>query len=148
MRKHSPENSNSPRILLAEDDAISQKVASLLLTRSGCVVDIVNNGKEALQAWESGEYDAVLMDCQMPGMDGFNATRAIRHQEEIEPVQKRTPIIALTAFRLHEYEERCRNVGMDAFLTKPLNFDQLLKTLASFCGCQSLMTKSTSRRAS
>ena len=125
------EKTQLPKILLAEDDAVSQKVASVLLARSGCLVDVVSDGEEALLAWESGEYDAVLMDCQMPRMDGFHVTKAIRHQEAHGKHTKRTPIIALTALRLQEFEERCKTVGMDAFLTKPLNFEKLRSTLSS-----------------
>jgi signal transduction histidine kinase/ligand-binding sensor domain-containing protein/CheY-like chemotaxis protein/HPt (histidine-containing phosphotransfer) domain-containing protein len=106
------------RILLAEDNLVNQKVARGALETLGYRVDIVANGAEAVAAWRTGRYSLILMDCQMPVMDGYQASREIRQSENSS---KRIPIIALTADAMKGAEEQCREAGMDAYLTKPLN---------------------------
>jgi len=114
------------RILLAEDNLVNQKVACQTLERIGYKVDVVSNGAEAITAWESGRYCIILMDCQMPVMDGYQATREIRLRER---GAMRIPIIALTADAMQGAEQRCREAGMDDYLTKPLDRTQLSETI-------------------
>jgi PAS domain S-box-containing protein len=104
-------------ILLVEDNSINQMIAKLLLEKMGCNVQIVENGREACAAFEAQAYDLVLMDCQMPEMDGFEATRRIR---ATEPALEHTPIVALTAGVLREDRDKCFAAGMDDFLSKPI----------------------------
>jgi two-component system, sensor histidine kinase and response regulator len=106
------------RILVAEDSPVNQKVALRLLERRGHEPVVVANGREALEALEDGAFDLVLMDVQMPEMDGLEATRAIRAREEERG--SHVPIVAMTAGVLAEDRERCLEAGMDAFLTKPV----------------------------
>jgi CheY-like chemotaxis protein/HPt (histidine-containing phosphotransfer) domain-containing protein len=118
------------RVLLAEDGLINQQVAIGLLRRYGHEVVVANNGKEAVQAMESGSFDVVLMDVQMPEMDGHAATTAIRNLEKGS--SRHTPIIAMTAAAMKGDREQCLESGMDGYLAKPINPDQLLQTLLQF----------------
>ncbi|HYQ90939.1 MAG TPA: response regulator [Candidatus Competibacteraceae bacterium] len=115
-------------VLLAEDNPINQQVAVQMLQRLGYKVKAVENGQAVLDALAQGEYGAILMDCQMPVMDGFTATRAIRRQET-DSGQPRIPIIALTASTMQGDRERCLAAGMDDFLSKPFKRDQLKAVL-------------------
>jgi CheY-like chemotaxis protein len=108
------------RILLAEDNAVNQKVAHLMLTRLGYEVDVVGNGREALAALAARDYAAVLMDVQMPEMDGLEATRRIR-AEDSPARNPRIPIIALTAHAMKEDRQRSLAAGMDDHAAKPIN---------------------------
>jgi CheY-like chemotaxis protein len=98
-----PKSSHGWRILVAEDNAINQKVVCAMLKGLGANVDIANNGHEAVELWQSGNYDLILMDCQMPVMSGFEATEAIRRVEG----ERRIPIIAMTAQAYVQDRERC-----------------------------------------
>ena len=114
------------RILLAEDNIVNQKVAGLTLQKMGFRCDVVANGQEAVDALGHIPYDLVLMDCQMPVMDGYEATRRIRAEE---PEGKRVPIIAMTAYATREDRERSLRCGMDDHLTKPVNPSALRRIL-------------------
>lgn len=115
------------RVLLVEDNPVNQKVAVAFLRRLGLEVDCAANGMEGVTAWSEGDYDLVLMDVQMPLMDGYEATREIRRREG---EGRRTPIVALTANAMEGDEQRCQQAGMDDYLTKPLKLDRLQKSLA------------------
>ncbi len=115
------------RVLLAEDNAVNQKVARAMLERLGVAVEVVSNGREAVAAWKSGRFDVIFMDCQMPALDGYEATREIRH---LEQGGRRTPIVALTANAMRGDDEACRAAGMDDYLAKPLDSEQLRVCLA------------------
>jgi CheY-like chemotaxis protein len=110
----------SARVLLAEDDAINQMVVEAMLTRLGCEVEVAPDGAAACDAASRGRYDMILMDCHMPVMDGFEATRRIREHEAQRRVA-RTPIVALTADALAGDRERCLQAGMDDYMTKPVS---------------------------
>ena len=114
------------RILLAEDNPVNQKVATQILARLGYLVDIVVNGQEAVDAIIRQHYDLVLMDVQMPEMDGMEATRVVR---DIAPADRQPVIIAMTAAAALEDREACRQAGMDGFLSKPFQPDQLIQIL-------------------
>ena len=106
------------RVLVAEDNRVNQLVIARILETLGHRADVVGNGLEAVRSFESAPYDVVLMDCQMPEMDGYEATARIRSLEGAS--ERRIPIVALTASVLQEDRDRCRDVGMDAFLAKPV----------------------------
>ncbi len=116
-------------LLLAEDSPVNQEVATHMLKVMGCRVTSVVNGQEACEAVRHTRYDLVLMDCQMPGMDGFSATRAIR-QHLADTGGDHLPIIALTAYAMTGDRERCLEAGMDDYLTKPFTEKQLRTVLA------------------
>lgn len=116
------------RILLAEDNPVNQRVAVLMLTRLGFKVDVVNNGEEAVAAVEKGDYSLVLMDCQMPIMDGYEATARIRKSEIGAHRQLR--IVAMTANAMEGDREKCITAGMDGYLSKPIEIDRMQKMLA------------------
>jgi CheY-like chemotaxis protein len=111
-------------ILLVEDNLINQQVALGILQIQGYDVTVANNGKEALDAHEHGNFDLILMDCHMPEMDGFEATREIRGRER-SSTGKRVPIVALTANAMAQDREECLNAGMDDHLSKPFTMQTL-----------------------
>jgi len=118
------------RILVAEDNPLNQMVARAFLESFGCEVVIASNGKEAVERIEEARYDLVLMDCQMPEMDGYEAARVIRDAEISsagagESSSVRIPIIALTAFAMKDDREQCLSAGMDDYLSKPYSVTQL-----------------------
>jgi two-component system, sensor histidine kinase len=106
-----------PRILLAEDNDVNRLVACRTLERLGCHVECVSDGRQAVEAWQRGGYQLILMDCQMPILDGYEATREIRSRE---PAGQRIPIVALTAHAMKDDDIKCRQAGMDDYLTKPV----------------------------
>lgn len=117
-------------VLLTEDNVVNQKLAVRLLERRGHKVQIAANGKEALAALERQTFDIVLMDVQMPGMDGFEATAAIRAREKA--LGGHVPILAMTAHAMKGDRERCLEVGMDGYLSKPLRPAELFEVIEAF----------------
>jgi CheY-like chemotaxis protein len=140
------------RILVADDHQVNQKLAVLMLERLGHRVDVVANGQEAIDAIHRKTYDLILMDCQLPVMDGYDATRKIREAEGVtrEALDERRevkendsphtlhltsdhiPIIALTANAMREDREKCLEIGMDDYLSKPIKPEQLAKILSQW----------------
>jgi CheY-like chemotaxis protein len=120
----------SLRILLAEDNAVNEKVARAILEKAGHTVEVAHDGRQVVRVMAAGAFDVVLMDVQMPDMDGFEATIAIREMERSTGAH--TPVIAMTAHALGGYKERCLEAGMDGYVTKPIRREQLLQTLEEF----------------
>jgi two-component system, sensor histidine kinase and response regulator len=131
----SPSEALAPRplrILMAEDNPFNQRVAALMLAKYGHLVTIVANGREAIAALGRLSFDLVLMDLQMPVMDGFQATAAIRSAEA--GTARHVPIIALTAHAMKEDRDRCLEAGMDDYVSKPIQQDKLVKAIED-CVC-------------
>jgi CheY-like chemotaxis protein len=124
-------------VLLAEDDAVNQMVVEAMLTRLGCEVEVAEDGAAACTAAARGHYDMILMDCHMPVMDGFEATRQIR-DHEVQRHGARTPIVALTADALEGDRERCLAAGMDDYITKPVSSATLAGTVKRWTGRKTL----------
>jgi len=116
-------------VLLAEDNPVNQEVAREALAHLGCRVTVAADGQQALAAWRAGRFDVVLMDCRMPEMDGFDATRAIRTAERAVG-RPRTPIVALTANAADNDRAECLAAGMDEHMAKPFTLDQLRAVLS------------------
>ena len=112
------------RILLVEDNAVNHRLAILQLKKLGYVASSAYNGREAVDALEKDRYDLVLMDCQMPEMDGFAATVAIRHNER-RKTSRHVPIVAMTANARPQDREACLAAGMDGYVAKPVRLDDL-----------------------
>ncbi len=119
------------RILMAEDNPINQRVGKLILQRAGFTVDLVADGNEAVEAQARAPYDIILMDCQMPTMDGFEAAKLIRESANRQPV-----IIAVTANALVGEREKCLRAGMDDYLSKPFRADQLVSLVKKWCAAK------------
>jgi two-component system, sensor histidine kinase and response regulator len=120
------------RVLLAEDNPINQKVARALLGKLGCQVELASNGRDAVALAGNGAFDLILMDCQMPVMDGFEATREIR---ALGGAAGHVPIVALTASAMTGDREHCLASGMNDYLTKPVDLDQLRSCLGRWLPC-------------
>jgi signal transduction histidine kinase/CheY-like chemotaxis protein len=117
-------------ILVVEDNAVNRRVAIGLVEKLGYTVEAVTNGKEAVERVAQAKFSLILMDCQMPVMDGFEATREIREMQ----TDRRTPIVALTARALKEDEQQCLDAGMDSYLCKPIDFRLLSQTIERSAG--------------
>ena len=122
-----PDLSTVPGVLLVEDNPVNQKVARRFLERMGCSVMLARNGAEAVAACRDQRFALVLMDLQMPVMDGLQATRAIR---SADGATRHTPIVALSANALPEHVAQCLNAGMDDFLSKPIDVSRLREVVA------------------
>ncbi len=127
------------RILLVEDNPVNQELAQHMLEHLGCTTTVARHGREALVALEGDAFDAVLMDCQMPEMDGFEATAAIRLREAAMGADRRLPIIALTAGAVEGDRDKCLAAGMDDYLSKPFSLDQLEGALRRWLPATPLM---------
>jgi two-component system, sensor histidine kinase and response regulator len=114
------------KVLLAEDNTVNQMLALALLRRRDAVVTVANNGREAVERWSEGAFDLILMDIQMPEMDGLEATRMIRSRE---PSGHRIPIIAFTARAMTGDREQCMAAGMDSYLSKPIRSAELMEII-------------------
>ena len=150
----SPQSSAAPRprveahILLAEDNPVNQDVASSMLEMLGCRITIAPNGRAAVEAATTGRFDLILMDCQMPEMDGFTATAAIRRQEATASDRRHVPVIALTANAMEGDRARCLAAGMDDYLTKPFTVAQLHAFLTQWLTPQSAKASETDQASS
>jgi hypothetical protein len=129
LTRHSiRESKRSLNILLAEDNLINQKLAVSLIQKMGHKVSIAENGKQAIEAIETEKFDIILMDIQMPEMDGLQATKAIRTRESLTG-RPRIPIIAMTAYAMAGDRDRCLEVGMDGYVSKPINAQELFEAI-------------------
>ncbi len=131
LREQSLPASAGRRVLLVEDNPVNQQFARRLLEKRGYVVTLANNGREAVDLYGEQEFDVVLMDVQMPEMDGFEATAAIRAREK--ETGQHIPIIATTAHAMKGDEQRCLEAGMDAYISKPVQAQQLFSVLEAVC---------------
>jgi len=121
------EDKHRCRVLLAEDNAVNRTLAVRLLEKRGYSVIVAGNGREAVEAFENNQFDVVLMDIQMPEMDGFEATATIRAKEKL--TGGHVPIIAMTAHALKSDQERCISAGMDGYVSKPIRTSELFSTI-------------------
>ncbi|MBF0118399.1 MAG: response regulator [Desulfobacterales bacterium] len=128
MLQENRETVKGARILIVEDNFTNQEIAKAIIVSAGAFVEVVNNGREALSLLQNRKFDIVLMDVQMPELDGYETTQLIRQDINF----KHLPIIAMTAHAMRGDEEKCLSAGMDAYITKPLNQNILFKILAKF----------------
>ena len=124
-------------VLVAEDNQVNQKIAVSLLKKLGCTADVVANGQEVVEQLAQIKYDLVLMDCQMPEMDGYQATQAIRNREQdtSRPCRWKTPmhVIAMTANAMQGDREKCLDAGMDDYVSKPTRLPEFQAALERYC---------------
>ena len=132
--------SKSTRILLVEDNAVNQKVAIRMLARLGCQVDVASDGRAGVEAFLQGGYHCILMDCQMPEMNGYEATAIIREHEAA--AGGRIPIIAMTANALEGDRQACLRAGMDDYIAKPIKLDSLRTLLQTWLGAEAAAASS------
>jgi CheY-like chemotaxis protein len=133
------------RVLLVEDNIVNQTLARLIMEGSGHVVVVASDGSQAVDAWQSSQFDLILMDMQMPVMDGLTACATIREREAARGHsqlggRRRIPIIALTARAMQEDRELCFSAGMDGFLTKPIDAGELLAAIADAAPARPILT--------
>jgi CheY-like chemotaxis protein len=122
----------TPAILLAEDNPVNALIAITMLEKLNMQVDHVTTGKLALKSMRTRPYKLVLMDINMPEMDGYTATRYVRKWEKEGVLKQRTPVIAMTANALQGDRERCLKMGMDDYLAKPVKQDELLRLVGQW----------------
>ncbi len=129
-----------PKILVVEDNEMNRKIVVLMLKKNGLSCDVAANGKEAYMALRKANYDLVLMDCQMPVMDGYKSTEQIR---EDEGDLKHTPIIAMTANAMQGDREKCLASGMDDYISKPIDFEHMLTLVSAYLSQEQAVEKET-----
>lgn len=127
----SPAEFYNAHVLLAEDNQINQAVVSHILERLQCKVTVVENGKDAVEILQKENFDIIFMDCQMPVLDGYSATRTIRNQEKNG---RHIPIVAMTAHAIEGDRTKCIDSGMDDYISKPIDLSELIRILDDFCG--------------
>ena len=120
------------RILVVDDDTVMRNILSVMLKRADFEVDVAEDGLIGVEMWEKGEYDLVLMDVQMPRMNGFEATCTIREKERARGGH--TPIVAITAYALEKDKEECLAAGMDAYMSKPIDFKKCIEMIHTIIG--------------
>ena len=120
------------QVLLVEDNPVNRTLTRRLLEKLGCQVMTANDGEAAPSLYQTHQYDVIMMDCVMPRVDGFEATRRLR-QWERDNHKPRIPVVALTASAMEEDEEKCRAAGMDSFVAKPVNLEMLRAVLDQYC---------------
>lgn len=120
-------NTLPAHILLADDDLLAQELTAEMLETIGCKVSVFDNGRQLLERLDQLTYDAILLDCEMPEIDGFQTTMEIRRREDES--KKRVPIIAITANAFIGYKEKCLSAGMDDYISKPFQHEQLKAVL-------------------
>jgi len=124
------EETRKPRLLIAEDEQVIRQVLGLMLQRANYEIDFAENGEHVIAMWENGNFDLILMDVQMPRMNGLEAAAAIRVKERT--CGGHIPIVAMTAHALKDDEEKCLAAGMDSYITKPIDFRKSLRLIESF----------------
>jgi CheY-like chemotaxis protein len=137
---------NKLRILLAEDNAVNQKLATRMLEKMGHTVTVAENGRKAVAMWEVQKFDLILMDVQMPELDGFGATAIIRRLEAARG--EHIPIIAMTAHAMKGDRERCLDAGMDGYVAKPINPNELFETVEQWTSRNSSLEKESEKLSS
>ena len=120
------------RILVVDDDAVMRNIFAVLLQRAGFEADFAEDGLVGVEMWEKGDYDLVLMDVQMPRMNGFEATCAIREKERVNGGH--TPIVAITGYALEKDEAECLAAGMDDYFSKPIDFKKCIEMIHAIIG--------------
>lgn len=125
------EIASNPKILVVEDNLVNQKVIRIILERGGYHYEIAQDGLEAIEKYQSDKYDLVLMDCQMPNLDGLSASIKIRELESIDK-KSRCSIVAMTANAMKGDRERCLAAGMDDFLAKPFKSQDLISIISQW----------------
>jgi len=125
------------RVLLVEDNLVNQRLMSAILTKLGLVVEVVADGREAVERARLARHDLILMDCELPGMDGLAATRAIRGEE---PRGRRVPVVAMTGASTPEDRARCLEAGMDDHVAKPISVAELMGLLTRWLGAGPVST--------
>lgn len=135
-------NGKKLKILLVDDDDLSRRMLSLLISGEGYDYETASNGKEAVEAVQTGKFNFVLMDLQMPYMSGYEATSTIRAWEA-ETGQKHTPVIALTAMLFKEEKQLCLNAGMDDCVMKPFNTTELFQMIDKYAGGTEIVSVNT-----
>lgn len=138
IQEFRPTRYEGVRVLVAEESSINRRLSQLLLEMLGCKVTTVASGPDAVEAFRNMNFDLVLMDCSMPGLDGFQATDQIRTVEHARGSRGRVPIVAVTAFALPTDRNHCIRRGMDDCLIKPLRKQMLVETLGRWLNVQSL----------
>ncbi len=125
-----PTDKNEARILIAEDNKLNQKILQMILKKYGYKATIVSDGIEVLEALNQSTYDLILMDCQMPNMDGYLTTKEIRRKELSG--DKPIPIIGVTAHTMETDRDKCLESGMNDYISKPFNIDELYKLIRTY----------------